>query len=930
MNTPHFRLLYPDYYEKQAQKLSNVLEEAYGFGGYSLDYHPEKITVILHTQTVQSNGLVAWAPKRAEFYTTPHQSIYPQDWLEQLALHEFRHVVQIGKVNSNLPNIINILLGEQGTALVFGIYLPWWFIEGDAVVTETALSNYGRGRLPSFLMEHRAQVVEKGVFPYEKSYFGSYRDFVPNHYKLGYYLIGNSRARYGSEIWDTILTQIGKKPVTLRPISRILKPKTGLNKIQLYYSIFDSLQRVWTAEDLKYHSTDFHVISPEKKTFTSYLYNYWRNDSSVYSYKTSFNDIPAFVSIGMNGNEKVLYHPGPIFNESVNFRENLIVWAEQIPDPRWAHSGKSLIRILNVETKEVREINPEFKSFSPSISPDKTKVAVVEADFSNNYFVSVYNIGNGKLLHRVQTENNNYFFTPEWLNAGELAAIMLTDHGKRIVRINPETEDVQLLLDKEMGELKHLEVSGNDLYFISSYTARNALYRLHLPDNTLFHIYEPRFGVEAPAVSPNGGKIILSDYTANGFRLIEIPAKENEIPFRNVQKGSYPLAETLAAQEPGIPLFARTDTVKYPSKNYSRAAHLFNVHSWAPFFVDIDSRKVMPGVSVLSQNKLGTSETILGYRWNVAEETGQIYASYQYRGWYPVFNLEINSGNRASEYYQIDQTKNEQGEIVYQDTTTERYTWGESKAHLNVGIPLNLSKGRFNRMLQPDVSYDFTLYKHHPSTPHNFIDGSVQTLKYRLYFNQLMKQSYHDMYPDYGLILDAAYRHSLFGDTDFGSISTLQSIVYLPGLTKNHGVKIYNGFQHKKMSGANGFTNALFYPRGWGSIFNTNTTKMYSFSADYKMPLFYPDWKFGRFVYIRRVVTTFFADFANLKGSLFSNGEKQGTFDQNLSSYGSELTFNVNVMRFYAPSNIGLRASYLPELKKFNFDFLFSINFTSF
>ncbi|HSO88400.1 MAG TPA: hypothetical protein VLQ91_17740, partial [Draconibacterium sp.] len=181
INTENFQIIYPDYYEGQSQKLASIMEIVYKKGGQTLKYQPKKISIILHTQTVKSNGLVAWAPKRAEFYTIPHQGIYAQNWIEQLAIHEFRHVVQIDKVNSELPKIIKILLGEQGTALVFGTYLPWWFIEGDAVVSETALSNSGRGRFPSFLMEHKALAVEKGIYKYDKAYNGSYKNYVPDH-----------------------------------------------------------------------------------------------------------------------------------------------------------------------------------------------------------------------------------------------------------------------------------------------------------------------------------------------------------------------------------------------------------------------------------------------------------------------------------------------------------------------------------------------------------------------------------------------------------------------------------------------------------------------------------------------------------------------------------------------------------------------------
>ncbi len=244
INTKNFQLIYPDYYELQAQKLASIMEKVYAYRSKSMHYSPRPISIILHTQTVQSNGLVAWAPKRSEFYTIPHQDIYPQNWLEQLAVHEFRHVVQIDKINSELPKIIKVLLGEQGTALVFGTFLPWWFIEGDAVVTETALSNFGRGRFPSFLMELKAQVVEKGTYKYDKAYNGSIKDFVPDHYKLGYYLVGEARKKYGVGVWDSVVTRVGTKPFSLNPFNKALKMETGFNKVQLYNSLFGELKIV--------------------------------------------------------------------------------------------------------------------------------------------------------------------------------------------------------------------------------------------------------------------------------------------------------------------------------------------------------------------------------------------------------------------------------------------------------------------------------------------------------------------------------------------------------------------------------------------------------------------------------------------------------------------------------------------------------------
>jgi hypothetical protein len=264
---------------------------------------------------------------------------------------------------------------------------------------------------------------------------------------------------------------------------------------------------------------------------------------------------------------------------------------------------------------------------------------------------------------------------------------------------------------------------------------------------------------------------------------------------------------------------------------------------------------------------------------------------------------------------------------VRQDTSIQRFTWGETDASINVHLPLNFTKGVFQRRLLPEVSYNLTSYKHNESTYHAFFQGEFHSTTYRLYYHQLLKQSYRDVFPDFGFVLDFTFRNSPFGTERFGERTTAQSILYLPGILKNHGLKFYVGYQTKKFEGIRSFSDAIRYPRGWG---RTNTRKMYSASADYKMPLIYPDWNLAGLLYVKRSSISLFADAARLKGNAFQDGVIAGTYTKDISSFGSELTFDVNFLRFYAPANIGVRSSYLPEKKQVYFDFLFSINFNSF
>ncbi|HSO87393.1 MAG TPA: hypothetical protein VLQ91_12625, partial [Draconibacterium sp.] len=749
---------------------------------------------------------------------------------------------------------------------------------------ETALSNSGRGRFPSFLMEHKALAVEKGIYKYDKAYNGSYKNYVPDHYQLGYYLVGKSREKYGADLWNSVLNRVGRKPFSLTPFNKALKEKTGFNKVQLYNSVFETLKNEWIEEDKNFMTNDFEIVSPENKTYSEYKYNHWLNDSTIISYKTGLNEVPSFVKIDMAGNEKKIEVPGIIFNESVNYLNEWIVWSEQIPNPRWQHSGSSYIRLQNIENNQKKTIFPEFTAFSPSISP-------------------------------------------EWINEKEVVVIVLLPEGKRLAKIDLETNHFEIIQDKDLGELKNLRVRNNNLYFVGTYSGKNCLYRMNLDDKSVFQIYESRFGIESTAFSPTGEGLVLSDYTSNGFRLIKIDVdKLHDVEMSNIEKRNYSLADEMSKQEPGVLDFSESDTMKYKSKRYSKIKNLLNFHSWAPAVVNADSYEITPGVSIVSQNKLGTAMLNVGYEWSIPEKTGSFYGKYTFKGWYPVFDFELSSGNSASEYAVIEQTKNSSGQIIKQDTVLKRFTWSDTNFGADIRVPMDFSRRKFMRLLQPEIKYELTSYKHNSSTPEKFYEGSFQSFTYRFYYQQLLRKSLQDVYPNFGFVVDGLYRNSPFGETDLGNLSLGQSYLYIPGILSNHGIRFYGGVQDKNNTGKISFSDMIRYPRGWGKI---NTNEMISFASDYKFPVFYPEWSLGGLVYLQRVNASIYADYAYFTANIYKDGEVVDTFNKSIQSFGIELTGDANFFRFYAPVEIGFRASYLPEMQNVYFDFLFSIDFNS-
>ena len=255
IKTDNFQIIFQRQFNEKAQKVANLLESNYLNASKSLDRKPKKISIILHNQTISSNGYVGWAPKRSEFYTTPPQDVNPDQWLNMLCVHEFRHVVQVDKLNQGITKILSVVFGQQATGVMVG-QLPIWYLEGDAVCTETALLNFGRGRLPFFQRGIKTHLLsDEERYSFDKMLLGSYRDFVPNHYKLGYQLTAYARYKYGMSIWSNVENYVARNSYTILPTSyafyKGLKKNIGLSQKELFNETYNYLENYWTIEKSK-------------------------------------------------------------------------------------------------------------------------------------------------------------------------------------------------------------------------------------------------------------------------------------------------------------------------------------------------------------------------------------------------------------------------------------------------------------------------------------------------------------------------------------------------------------------------------------------------------------------------------------------------------------------------------------------------------
>lgn len=897
IDTGNFRFIFPDYLTEQARETAIYFTSRADEVTSGLKVKPRKTPVILHPRSAISNAYAIWAPRRIEVFTTPPQDIYAQPWLHQLALHEYRHIAQISKTDQGITHALGYLFGQQINAAFTGLFVPSWFLEGDAVVAETALSQAGRGRAPAFNAPLRAIMAEKGIYSYPKASLGSYRDFVPDIYAVGYHIIAASRMSYGKEPWNSAMNFVARKPMVITPFNCGLKKVTGLNKRKTYYQSMNYLNNLWEGRQ----SGDGAArINPERAvSYTSYHYPQQTGDSSFIALKTSLHAIPRIVRIETSGKETLLHTPGYVFDNHISYGNGIVVWSEYRPHVRWETVSHTDLVYLDTQTGKIIRRKFADRLFAPSISRDGSKTVAIGNDDAGRQYLAVIQNGSMTKYPLAGSISGSY---PRWSDdMTAIAFIATAEAGKALMLFKPENGEFSEVLPFSYSEISEPVFSGRDLLFTASVGGKSQICRVNPETGEAVVLTAAAYGAFSP--SANGNTLAYLEYTADGSRIACRGTGNLTGPvYQPDTDASWPLAAALSGQEgyKGERFQATSGGLK-PEK-YQKAAHLFNIHSWAPSFINTDSETAQPGFSVMSQNLLSTMFVTAGYDYNIHERAGIVRTDVVWKGWYPELSAGISHGIRAATM------SDENGKHV-------RYTWNETSLKLSVAQALNFSRGRYTKGLYAQIS-DHLIKTGNFTTEHSQkAEGLFSALSYRLFNYAYMRQAYRDFAPRLGYNIDMRYRHTPFGDIASGHLFALQSQVFLPGFGANNSLSVYSGFQevsHEKYR----FIDVIGFSRGYAEL--PASEKAYSLKITYRLPLRYPDTHLGGLLYVKRIRWGMFYDTSRL-------------ITENITGYynsaGADLTFDYHLFGLSTPVSTTFRTSYLMKHNEAAFNILFSINF---
>ena len=900
IKTSRFTVIYPRSYESAGKDLARSLDEAYSRLGYLYPKLKFRIPVIIHNYTTSSNGYVAWAPSRMELYPTPEMNAIPLSPNRQLAIHELTHVLQMESLNKGFTKVMSVLAGQQVTGIVSAL-LPLWFLEGDAVFSESVLTPSGRGRNASFQKQLKAVLIEKGnLYKYDKIVNGSYRDFVPDHYHTGFEMMAWSYAKYDSSMWKKALDLTANEPFTINPVNLSLRSTASLTKKRLFKETFDSLKTLWSLDETRSKSESYEMLNPPKcREYINYYSPILAGSDSVIAVRTSLSDPPAFVLINPSQKtEKKIHVPGYSYPWFLSYAKGKLVWVETHSDPRWENRTWSVIKIKDLKQKVTRQLSSKTRYLSASISPEGRTIAATENTVGNQNNLVLIDAFNGDVLESVPAPGNAFLQRPQWAASGkEITVISLTDSGEGIISFSTTDKTWKTLIEATNNDLQSTYMKNDSLFFVSSASGTDNVYLLK-PDRTISPVTRSRFGASDLSISDT--TLLFSDYSYSGNNICytTLTASREPATFSYNSSASYLINRFRPYPEITV---AFADNVYVPVP-YKKWQHLFRFHSWMPFYADIEAIKsdptsVRPGLTLMAQNNLSTLISSFGYEYS--DKMHKVHSSIRWFGWYLVFETRIDYGNSPN-IEKFKETVPDPANIYkgYELTNT-------------LSLPLTFQGGCFTQNLYLSASSklrnDYIYIKEK-----GLYDTGQNELTGRFYLSNYYKQAVRDISPRWAQILDLSYSYYPFDNAIYGDIFTVKSAFYFPGILRNNGFRIRleaeNQNPEKFILG-----NRASFSRSYNNIVSR---KHEFYSADYFLPLAYPDFNISSLLYVTRIRTDFFYDLTRGTGNfIFTTGPQGSTTERHdywetFRSFGLQLMSDFYVFRIPFMMSAGLEASW--------------------
>jgi len=888
INTKKVRVIFPEGFNQQGLRVANLVNYMEQNTTRSIGERSQKIEIVVHNQTIIPNGFVGIAPFRSEFFATPPQSanfLGTVDWLDALTIHEYRHAQQFSNAKVGLTKLFSIFQGDNGWGLAASASIPDWFWEGDATIMETALTKGGRGRAPFFTLEQRAILLNGRDYNYQKARNRSFKDLVPNHYRLGYAMLMYGREKYGNDFWQPIFENAARYKPLIYPFSNALKRASGLRTKDLYQITYQDIKEKWAAQVAAANITPTDAIPvPTKKTVTNYRFPFPQKDGSIVCLKSSFQQTDALIQI-KNGKEKKLTNIGFSIERYLSVVGSKAVWTEYEQDPRRNNTNYSNIIVYDFKTADKTRLTTESRYFSPSFSHSEGRIITVKITPDQQNSLVILNGKTGELLKILPNPDNHFISFPKWAeNDTDIMYVGKKNSQLAIFKFNLISLKTEQLTDWTHHTIADLYIKNKTIYFTASFSGIDNIYSIALDQSpTIKQLTSVKIGGFFPALATDNKTLVLSEFTDMGYELTSLDLKTGKArnsDFQIIEPHLQSYYSAINNSEEGGDITQNVPINPYPIKRYKGLFKGMKLHSW-----NFTPSVSLPTLDIQMDNYLNDfSINVIG-GYNLNEDAPVFITSATYGKLYPQLTVFTSLTNRNAAF------------LTSQDSVKVQQ-FDQLSVGGQVGIPLTWIRDNYGTSFRAFGGYVQRYLNDVTFGEIAQADKSLGTIQLGLNVSNLRRTALQNLGPRWGQSLKFLYQQTT--DTRTDRQIRVSGELYFPGIGANHNLKLGIAYQRELLKNNYQFSDAFEYPRGFGGILNDEFLKL---SADYQLPLAYPDWGLWGITYFKRVSANLFFDYGRRKVEAVD-------LTDNHNSVGVELIFDNNFWN-ELPVTFGLRNSYL-------------------
>lgn len=855
INTPLVRIIFPAGMDSIAKVVVQNIYNLENTHSENFTQKQKKVDIVLQNETVVSNGYVDLAPFKSEFYLIPPQNsleLGSMPWLDLLTIHEYRHVQQFNNFDVGISKLMHTLFGQEAQSFMHSMAVPNWFFEGDAVYNETRFSKQGRGRLPLFFNGYRSLWQEGKNYNWMKLRNGSLKDFVPNHYPLGYMIVAYGREKYGPDFWKNVTNDAAHFKGVFYPFQNAVEKNTGVKFNTFVADAFSFYQKKFNI-NTKADSQKEEYRNENMPTFTE--------NGDIIFVQSSFKSTPSFV-LKNNEGEKTIRKMDNALDNYFSYRNGKIVYASYRPHIRRSNISYNEIQILDVHNGNQYTLTNNTKYFSPDINFDGTEVVAVNVMENGYSSLDILDISSGDLLNRIDAKDGWVFTYPKYISNEEIISPVKNKEGKMaIISIDKSSKKIDTLLPFSNHAIGYPTVSGDTLFFTMAYQGNDELMALSLATKELnmLHIKNQK-AIGSYHASIKGNDLIFYGFTADGNRIIHNNLDEivfSKIKIEELQKPLSNLGIDALSQN----ILDKKTSDSFPVTAYHKGAHFINFHSLRASIDDPVYK-----VSWLSNDVMNTTATEIFFNYNRSDRSKILGGSISYGGLFPVITAGIN--------YAFDRKTNFKGVPVY---------FSQMQPYVGISVPMNLSKGRSLMGLSFGSNWVYNktnfqgFYKDSlRSDPFSYLSNFIS-------FSHQVLKAQQEIYPKWGQSIAFTYKLSMsvYEGYQFGVSSNL----YFPALMKTHSLVVSGAYLKNDKNGNIQFSSDFPFSRGYSGF---NFMEMNKWGVNYHLPLLYSDAGFGNIFYLLRVRANMYYDDTRAT-DLYTNG---ATFKGKFRSTGAEIYFD--------------------------------------